>query len=147
MQHLASPWIFTQTVSNRASPTLFFIYHPLLSSFLRNMDIALDAWGKSSWLNHRLGYLQWNLTVVWQVHSMLLPFPTTRVLCSSLPTHSSCLPLCQLPLLDFSFIPYGLFPSHSIYHWIYLNLELFSLIKRFIIIAIFLYFFFLFFFF
>lgn len=44
------------------------------------------------------------------------PSHHTQAVYSSLPTRSSCLPLCQLPLLGFNLIPYGPCPSHSIYH-------------------------------
>lgn len=67
------------------------------------------------------------------------PHPSTSPI--NLLTHSSCLPLCQLPLLGFNLIPYGFCPSHSIYHWTYLNLKLFSLIKQFITMLCFFFFF------
>lgn len=58
----AASWIFTHPVFNRASPVPFLFITLCSSSLWRRVDIALDALGKSSWMNHWLGCLHWSLT-------------------------------------------------------------------------------------
>lgn len=105
MQHLASPWIFSQPVSNRASPAPLFFIILCSSSFWRRMDITLDALHqeqKSSWLNHRLGYLQWSFTY------RRLSGSCTPCCCLS-PPHEFCTPAC--PLI------HPAFPRANLPHW------------------------------